>query len=343
MLASAAPPHQEEAYAILELPPLGTSAPAARALLRAAASGDPAALRTAIGEGADADTLDEYGAAPLHHAVASRTPAAVDALLAAGADPRAQSSFGNAPQFATAARRVDGDEHWSILWSLLDAGADINAANTAGQTLLDLAIRSDPYPERQIHLLLDRGAAGRVATVGYYEHELSGDYLVGLVDLMLSHGVRDRPGTDGRTARESALHHVAHGLTHLPGGGGPAGRLKPRWRGGVEVPTGAWCMTGARNPPRRDGARRRSTRTVPGESPALGCPVDVARSVIVPRPTPCITVSRRSGGVPWVCVLHPGPDFSADLPSERTPSCCSWPIPRPCRQPTPSHGEAPCC
>ncbi len=45
----------------------------------------------------------------------------------------------------------------------------------------------------------------------------------------------------------------------LPGGGGPAGHLKPRRRGGAEVPTGAWCMTGARNPTRRDGARRRST------------------------------------------------------------------------------------
>ncbi|RNF86938.1 ankyrin repeat domain-containing protein [Streptomyces botrytidirepellens] len=269
MLASAAPPHQEVAFAILELPPLGTPDPAARALLRAAASGDLAALRAAIGEGADVDTLDEYGTAPLHHAVAARTPGAVDALLAAGADPRVQAPFGNAPQFATAdrpdrphptARRVDGDEHWTILWSLLDAGADINAVNTAGQTLLDLAIRSDPYPEQQVRLLLDRGAvSGELAhtrvdslvsrlpyryddllrvlrnqvrfllttgapydhpldamlgSTGYYERELSGDYLVGLVDLMLTHGVRDRPGTYGRTARESARQWVDHGLTH---------------------------------------------------------------------------------------------------------------------------------
>ncbi|WP_421108068.1 ankyrin repeat domain-containing protein [Streptomyces sp. NEAU-S77] len=271
MLASAAPPHQEVAFAILELPPRGTPDPAARALLRAAA-GDLAALRTAIGEGADVNTLDEYGTAPLHHAVAARTPAAVGALLAAGADPRAQASFGNAPQFAAAdrpgrphptARRVDGEEHWSILWSLLDAGADINAVNTAGQTLLDLAIRSDPYPERQVRLLLDRGAVSRelahtrvdslvsklpygyedslrilrnqvrfllttgapydhpldamLGSTGYYERELSGDHLVDLVDLMLAHGVRDRPGTYGRTARESAQQWVDHGLTHYQG------------------------------------------------------------------------------------------------------------------------------
>lgn len=268
MLASAAPPHHEVAYAILELPPRGTPDPAGRALLRAA-SGDLAALRAAIGDGADVDTLDEYGTAPLHHAVAARATAAVGELLAAGADPRAQSAFGNAPQFASAdrpgrphptAHQVDDEEHWSILWSLLDAGADVNAVNTAGRTLLDLAIRSDPYPEQQVRLLLERGAVSRelaqtrvdslvarlpyryegplrivrnqvrfllttgapydhpldalLATTGYHQHELSGEYLAGLVDIMLSNGVRDRPGTHGRTALESARQWVDHGLTH---------------------------------------------------------------------------------------------------------------------------------
>ncbi|MFE2182107.1 ankyrin repeat domain-containing protein [Streptomyces sp. NPDC059455] len=88
MLASAAPPHQEVAFAILELPPRGTPDPRGRALLRACAAGDVGALRAALGEGADVDTLDEYGATPLHHAVAARSAAAVEALLTAGADPR---------------------------------------------------------------------------------------------------------------------------------------------------------------------------------------------------------------------------------------------------------------
>ncbi|WP_394807162.1 ankyrin repeat domain-containing protein [Streptomyces asiaticus] len=268
MLASAAPPHQEVAFAILELPPRGTPDPAGRALLRACAAGDVDALRTALDEGADVGTLDEYGATPLHHAVAARSTAAVDALLAAGADPRAQAAFGNAPQFTAAGpgrphpttRRVEGEEHWSVLWSLLDAGADINAVNTAGQTLLDLVIRSDPYPERQVRLLRERGAVSSeltdvsvdwlvrrvpygyedelrvlrnhvrflldtgapydhpldslLAVTGYYERELSADYLVELVDIMVTRGVRDRPGTYGRTARESAQQWVDHGLTH---------------------------------------------------------------------------------------------------------------------------------
>ncbi|MBO3679796.1 ankyrin repeat domain-containing protein [Streptomyces sp. NEAU-YJ-81] len=268
MLASAAPPNQEVAFAILELPPRDTPDPVSRALLLAAAAGNPAALRAALGEGADVGTLDEYAAAPLHHAVAARSAEVVEALLAAGADPRAQAAFGNAPQFTAAgpgrpyptARRVEDEEHWSLLWSLLDAGADINAANTAGQTLLDLAVRSDPYPERQVRLLLERGAVSRelatarvdalvrglpygyeeelcvlrnqvrflldtgapydhpldslLAVTGYYERELSADYLVELVDIMVSRGVGDRPGTYGRTARESAMQWVDHGLTH---------------------------------------------------------------------------------------------------------------------------------
>ncbi len=186
MLASAAPPHQEVAFAILELPPRSTPDPAGRTLLRACAAGDVDALRTALDEGADVGTLDEYGATPLHHAVAARSAAAVDALLAAGADPRAQAAFGNAPQFTAAGpgrphpttRRVEGEE-------------------------------------------------------------LSADYLVELVDIMVTRGVRDRPGTYGRTGRQSAQNrtewrdHAPAGLDGRGRGGpGPGAGACPRrrWR-----------------------------------------------------------------------------------------------------------------
>ncbi|WP_349345295.1 hypothetical protein [Streptomyces rapamycinicus] len=132
--------------------------------------------------------------------------------------------------------------------------------STGGQTLLDLAIRADPYPERQVRLLRERGAVSSelndvsvdwlvrrvpygyedelrilrnhvrflldtgapydhpldslLAVTGYYERELSADYLVELIDIMVSRGVRDRPGTYGRTGRESAQQWVDHGLTH---------------------------------------------------------------------------------------------------------------------------------
>ncbi|MCN9244048.1 ankyrin repeat domain-containing protein [Streptomyces sp. RY43-2] len=269
MLASAAPPNQELAFAILELQPAGTPEVGDRALLLAAAAGDPTALCTLISDGADVNALDEHGATPLHHAVAACDVEAVHALLAAGADPRAQLAFGNAPQFAAAdrkgrphpvSRRVQGEEHWTVLWPLLDAGADINAVNTSGKTLLDLAISSQPYPEGEVRRLVKRGAVSRelrnvsvdslvthlpygyeedlrilknqarflldigapyshpldalLAVTGYYEHEVSGDYLAELVDIMVNRGVEDRPGTYDRTARESAQFWVDRGLTH---------------------------------------------------------------------------------------------------------------------------------
>ncbi|EFL26611.1 hypothetical protein SSOG_06325 [Streptomyces himastatinicus ATCC 53653] len=74
--------------------------------------------------------------------------------------------------------------------------------------------------QNQVRFLLATGAPydhpldAMLGSTGYYERELSADYLVGLVDLMLTHGVRDRPGTYGRTARESAQQHIAHGLAH---------------------------------------------------------------------------------------------------------------------------------
>ncbi|MEV0201136.1 hypothetical protein [Nonomuraea sp. NPDC050691] len=175
-LASAAPPHHEEAYAVLELQPVGTPSPADRSLMEA---GDAAAVEAALTGGANVDALDERGMSPLHHAVAHRRPDVVAALLAAGADPARQAAFGNAPHFATlgaartagagarrvedgivaaGARRVEGAAHWAILRALVEAGAPVNAGDLTGATLLDLAIATRPYPEEAIGFLTGRGA-----------------------------------------------------------------------------------------------------------------------------------------------------------------------------------------
>jgi uncharacterized protein len=137
--ASAAPPYHDDAVGVFELQPTGT------------------------GEGPNA--LDDRGMSPLHHAVAGGDPAAVAALLEAGADPDLQAGYGNSPLFAavddrgevaSALEAVDGDR-WAITTALLDRGADVNARDRAGRTLVDLAVQTLPYPAGAIEELHARG------------------------------------------------------------------------------------------------------------------------------------------------------------------------------------------
>ena len=135
-LTSAIPPYQDVAFAILEHQPTGT------------------------------DGLDGRGMAPLHHAVARRDLAAVRSLLDDGADPCQQADFGNSPHFAAVdgttelvgpcADRIEDAEHWQILRMLVEAGAQVNATNLEGATLLDLAMATTPCPEEAVGFL--RGA-----------------------------------------------------------------------------------------------------------------------------------------------------------------------------------------
>ncbi|MEV0086944.1 ankyrin repeat domain-containing protein [Saccharopolyspora sp. NPDC050642] len=166
-LTSAAPPHQELAYAIVELQPTGTPTEQDRTLVDACRRGDVDAIAAAISAGANVNAPDERGMAPLHVAVAHRKPAAVAALLAAGARTDLQAEYGNAPHFAAldgnqrvkpCAAQIDDDDHRQILRALVEAGAPVNATSLTGATMLDLAIRSLPYPEGDVRFLVGRGA-----------------------------------------------------------------------------------------------------------------------------------------------------------------------------------------
>lgn len=164
---AAAPPNQGKAWCIVELQPTGALSARDRELHAACASGDVDALYAALALGAHIDGLDERGMAPLHVAVGHRKDGAAAALLAAGADASLQAGFGNAPQFAAlgedeqlypTAFQVDDDAHWMMLQRLVEAGADVQARNTLGMTLVDLLLWSPAYPVERIAWLRARGA-----------------------------------------------------------------------------------------------------------------------------------------------------------------------------------------
>ncbi|ADD39826.1 ankyrin repeat domain-containing protein [Stackebrandtia nassauensis] len=163
-------------WAVMELAPRAEPEGDDRALLAATARGDDDAIAAALRSGADANALDAEGMTPLHHAVAHRRLEAVAMLLKAGADPNAQADFRNAPCFASldgqgrvhpGAARIDDDEHWWIIGELLEGGADVNALDPRGSTLVDLAIATVPYPDQVVAYLRDRG--GRHASLARRE------------------------------------------------------------------------------------------------------------------------------------------------------------------------------
>ena len=121
----------------------GTATP----LGEAAYAGDEAAFRMLIEHGAD---VKAAGPQALYFAIQSGCTACRDILLQS-ADRRLL----NAAMLLTAPPR--GDAH--AVKMLLEHGADANATNPAGRTILMLTSSSDAFPVETVSALLERGAA----------------------------------------------------------------------------------------------------------------------------------------------------------------------------------------
>ncbi|SVA55131.1 uncharacterized protein METZ01_LOCUS107985, partial [marine metagenome] len=154
-------------------------------LMRCAHTGDPIAIRSLIGHGANIDATEpERGQTALMRAAANQHPDVTQALLEAGANVNVRTSTvqqlrgtgersTTSPQGATyfnaggftallfAARH--GDIH-SARW-LLEAGADVNDTGADGNSALVLATMSGH--ERLAQYLLERGADPDASGAGY--------------------------------------------------------------------------------------------------------------------------------------------------------------------------------
>jgi ankyrin repeat protein/cell wall assembly regulator SMI1 len=91
-------------------------------------------LKLLIERGADLD-LEEKGRSLLHYAAYAGDAAMLDFLLEQGMDVNRYSSLGT-PLICAAGKNIKGAENIRALCFLLEAGADINAADNNGETAL---------------------------------------------------------------------------------------------------------------------------------------------------------------------------------------------------------------
>ena len=120
-------------------------------LVRAAATGDMAAVRALVTQGHDVNAAGPDGATALHWAVRADDVPTVDALIRAGARVDVRNALGVPPVYVAA---QNGNAE--LLRRLLDARADVNTADATGDTLLMAAVRSDSV--EAVRLLVERGA-----------------------------------------------------------------------------------------------------------------------------------------------------------------------------------------
>lgn len=123
-------------------------------LSEAASIGDAEIFRTLTEHGA---SVRSVGPAGLHFALQANCDECRDAILASADRP-----FLSAAMLLTAPPR--GDARWVKL--LLERGADPNAADKQGHTILMLAASSDQVPVDVVRALLDRGADINATTRG---------------------------------------------------------------------------------------------------------------------------------------------------------------------------------
>jgi len=127
-------------------------------LIHAAAEGDNRRLRALIARGGQVNGRDADGYTALHWAADEGLSESVTVLLTAGANPQARTDFMEATPLLVARPHPD------VIRALLEAGADPNATNIRGRTVLHHAMGYDfDWAVESVRLLLHAGASVNVA------------------------------------------------------------------------------------------------------------------------------------------------------------------------------------
>jgi len=132
------------------------------ALMQAADRGDEKIVEVLLAAGSSVSLTDNDGLTPLHYAAS--TPfgyKCVRLLLEGGADPNARSRGGRTPAMgvmflAPLDSSFPASDYLNTLQALLDYGADVNARNDSGVSVLMMSA-TQSIPE-VVQFLIDRGA-----------------------------------------------------------------------------------------------------------------------------------------------------------------------------------------
>ena len=112
------------------------------------------ATRALLRHGAEHHHISRFGSAALHYAAGARTPGCIFPMLEAGADANIRNACLQETPLHVAALRHDEPEDY--IAPLLSYGADVNACDHEGSSVLAFAVQANHC--RSAKYLLDRGA-----------------------------------------------------------------------------------------------------------------------------------------------------------------------------------------
>ena len=189
---------------------------------------NPKAFELLVASGADLNTVNDHGRKLLHAAASNEHPAVVKQLLAPGLDMNARDNAGVTPLHLAASNSgwleyrgwflgrspmpvFPVDDSHAVIQGLLGAGADVEARDDEGRTLLHRAARDNPNP-RVLRPLLGAGAdlEARNEVGGTPLHRAASKLNPALLRLLLTTGAPEP------SAGETAPPHDATQMRRLP-------------------------------------------------------------------------------------------------------------------------------